>query len=84
MLERAWNARHGRGTLPDDWDERLVAARVSPERLDQVVASLDDLAEQWHGLRVGESLTLKWPRAERRPHRRARAASSTAAGRPLA
>jgi hypothetical protein len=68
-LEHAWNARRGRRPLPPDWDERLAAARVDPERLAAVVASLDDLADRWRGLRVGESLKLEWPRPERRRHR---------------
>jgi hypothetical protein len=68
-LECAWNARRGRAPLPQDWDERLAAARVDPARLDAVVASLDDLAERWHSLRIGESLTLEWPRPEGRAHR---------------
>ena len=25
---------------------------------------LDELAERWHGLQLGESLTLTWPRPE--------------------
>jgi hypothetical protein len=30
---------------------------------------LDDLAERWHALQVGGSLTLEWPRPEgRRRH----------------
>jgi hypothetical protein len=66
-LQCAWNARHGRQRLPDDWADILAAARVDPERLVRVVASLDELAERWHGLRIGEELTLEWPRPERRP-----------------
>jgi hypothetical protein len=69
VLERAWNARRGRTPLPADWDERLAAARVDPENLARVVGSLDDLAERWRGLEVGESLRLEWPRPERRPSR---------------
>jgi hypothetical protein len=68
LLDSAWKARHGMGRLPEDWDEWLVAARVEPDRLEQVVSSLDELAERWHGVRIGESLTLEWPRTERRVH----------------
>lgn len=68
VLERAWNAHRGRGRLPTDWGERLERARVDPERLEAVVASLDELAERWHSLRIGESLTLEWPRPEGRRH----------------
>jgi hypothetical protein len=70
-LEVAWDARHGRRPLPPDWDERLAAARAEPERVSAVAASLDDLAERWHDLAIGDALTLEWPRPERRPHRRA-------------
>src|SRR5919204_1075230 len=69
ILETTWRARHGRAPLPGDWDERLAAARAEPERLERFVASLDELAERWHGLRVGESLTLEWPRPEGRRRR---------------
>jgi hypothetical protein len=70
VLECAWNARRGRRPLPPDWGERLASARVDPAHLDEVIVGLDDLAARWHDLRVGESLTLEWPRPERRPHRR--------------
>ncbi len=70
ILERAWKTRRSGGVPPTDWDERLAAARVDPARMDAVVASLDGLAARWHALHVGESLTLEWPRRERRPHRR--------------
>jgi hypothetical protein len=70
ILERAWNARRGRAPLPADWDDRLARARVTHERLQAVVASLDDLAERWHGLRIGEEIAVEWPRPERRKHRR--------------
>jgi hypothetical protein len=66
VLDQAWRARRGKAPLPEDWEERLEAARVEPGRLEAVVASLDELAERWHGLAVGESLTLEWPRPERR------------------
>jgi hypothetical protein len=66
-LDCAWNGRHGRRPLPDDWDVLLAAARVDHDELARVAASLDELAERWHGLRIGEELTLEWPRPERRP-----------------
>jgi hypothetical protein len=62
ILEHAWNARRGREPLPTDWEEQLVSARVSSERVELVVDRLDELAERWHSLRVGEQLTLEWPR----------------------
>jgi hypothetical protein len=65
VLDYAWNARRGRRPLPADWEERLEAARVDPEQLAEVVTSLDDLAERWRALPVGESLRLEWPRPER-------------------
>jgi hypothetical protein len=68
VLERAWKARHKRAALPEEWDVLLEQARAEPERVERIVDSLDDLAEQWHALRVGESLTLEWPRPERRRH----------------
>ena len=66
VLELAWNARAGRTSLPSDWDERLAAARVEPARLEAVLPALDDLAERWHSLHIAESITLEWPRPERR------------------
>jgi hypothetical protein len=71
ILLDASRARQRRAPVPADWDERLERARVDPKRLDRVVASLDEIAERWHALHVGESLTLEWPRRERRPHRHA-------------
>jgi hypothetical protein len=53
-LERAWGARR-HGTPP-------------PPELEPLMGKLDILAEQWHALAVGESLTLEWPRPERRRH----------------
>jgi len=66
-LQSAWNARRHRRPLPDGWDDLLAEARVDAERLARVVGSLDEVAERWHNLRIGEELTLEWPRAERRP-----------------
>jgi hypothetical protein len=39
-------------------------------RLERVVGELDELAKRWRSLPVGGTLTLEWPRAERRSHRR--------------
>jgi len=66
LLEHAWKARHGCKPLPNDWQEQLAAARVSSRRLERVVDQLDELAERWHSLRIGEQLSLDWPRPERR------------------
>jgi hypothetical protein len=70
LLHDAWNARHGRAPLPHDWTERLAAARVSPEHVERVVDRLDELADRWHDLHVGEHLAFEWPRPE--GHRRRR------------
>jgi hypothetical protein len=66
ILEQSWKARHGMQQLPGDWPARLTAARVSDVRLERVVDQLDDLADRWHTLRIGEHLALDWPRPERR------------------
>jgi hypothetical protein len=65
-LHRAWYARRRRHPLPSDWADLLAEARVDRERLSRVVASLDEVARRWHDLRVGEQITLEWPRPERR------------------
>jgi hypothetical protein len=66
-LECAWNARRRRRPLPDYWEDILAAARVDHERLDEVIARVDELAERWHALGIGEGIKLHWPRSERRP-----------------
>jgi hypothetical protein len=66
ILEQAWKARHGREPVPNNWEQQLDDARVSSKRLEHVVDHLDELAERWHSLSVGEQLTLEWPRPERR------------------
>lgn len=81
VLECAWNARRGRSPLPGDWHDRLAGARVTEERLEAVIASLDDLAAKWNGLQIGEEITLEWPRPERRDHRRRIATHDRAAPR---
>ena len=68
ILGDGWKIRRGRATVPPDWDERLEAARVTPARLERVLDRVDDLAERWHTLHIGEPLTLEWPRPERKPH----------------
>jgi hypothetical protein len=65
-LELAWKHRYAKGALPSDWAERLVRARVDPQRLERVVGSLEELATHWHRLEPGESITLERPRPEHR------------------
>jgi hypothetical protein len=68
LLHDAWLARRTRRPLPNR-DERLRAAGVDDHlRFERVVAGLDELAARWHGLPIGESLTLEWPRAYGRVH----------------
>ena len=71
VLEAAWKARHGHAKLHDLWEEQRAAARVEPAKLEAVMPQLDRLAEEWHALHIGESLSLEWPRPERRPRHRA-------------
>jgi hypothetical protein len=66
VLESAWNARRRRRPLPDNWDHLLSEARVDRKHLARVVDSLDELADTWHRLQVGEQLTVEWPRPGRR------------------
>lgn len=81
ILEHAWAAKRGRSTLPADWEKRLAAARVEPERLERVLAHVDELAEQWHSLSVGGSLTLERPRPEGRSRTQRRAERAATARR---
>jgi hypothetical protein len=69
VLDAAWRKRTGRAPLPEYWDLVLAAARVEPDELNVVLASVDAFARRWHRLQVGGSLQLEWPRPEgRRPH----------------
>lgn len=68
LLEHAWAIRRRGAPRPADWDERVAENDVDPARLDSVLLVLDGLAERWHGLDTGGSLTLQWPRRERRRH----------------
>ena len=54
------------------WRNRLAGTRADEARIEAVVPKLDELARRWHGLQLGESLALTWPRPEgRRRHNRA-------------
>jgi hypothetical protein len=53
MLEAAWKT-HRRGKA------------VGDSAIERLLPMLDELAERWHGLQVGGSMTLSWPRPERR------------------
>ena len=44
--------------LEHEWQDRTAEPRL--------LAELDELAKRWRALEVGESLTLEWPRPERR------------------
>ena len=95
VLVYAWAAHRRHGRLPEYWRDRLAELRLDERRLERVMTTLDGLAERWHRLAVGESITLDRPRAARgkpaaRPasagaeaHARARSAgrSTRAAGR---
>ena len=55
------------GRLERTWGARRFGTPAPPE-LEPLMEKLDVLAEEWHALPVGESLTLEWPRPERRRH----------------
>ena len=52
------------------WETELVgdAEEVDHAVLDRAVELLDELAERWHALQVGGSVTLTWPWPEGRRH----------------
>jgi hypothetical protein len=72
LIAKMWRGQRIRPTrLPDGRrSEQLAAeleqgwrAKALPPQLQQ---KLDALAAEWHGLQVGGSLTLEWPRPEGR------------------
>jgi hypothetical protein len=74
LVVKMWRRqRIHRTKLPDGrrseelaWElDRAWRARTLSPRLQQ---KLDDLARQWQALQVGGSLTLEWPRPERKRH----------------
>ena len=93
LVAKMWRReRKHRTRLPDGRrSEELAAAlyaawhkrRSDDPRVDRLIPSLDDLAQRWHALPAGGSLTLEWPRAER-GRRGARHANAAGAARPAA
>jgi hypothetical protein len=74
LIPKMWRGQRIRPTrLPDGRRSEELArqleqgwrARTLPVELQQ---KLDELAARWHGLQVGGSLTLEWPRPEGRRH----------------
>jgi hypothetical protein len=75
LVAKMWRKQRIRKTrLPDGRrSEELAAAlarawrtrRSDDPRVERLIPRLDELAERWHALAVGGSLTLEWPRAER-------------------
>jgi hypothetical protein len=74
VLVYAWAAHRRHGRLPEYWRGRLAELQLDERQLERVLATLDELAERWHRLAVGESITLEWSRPER--------ASAAARGKP--
>ena len=69
----AWQIRQGHKVAPWDFEAHRQAPEVDTAILDRTLARLDQLAERWHALGVGGSITLSWPWPEARPAPRARA-----------
>jgi hypothetical protein len=57
-VESAWHARHGGSPAP----ERSDPGPIDGGHLEHTLETLDGLAERWHALDVGGSLTVEWPR----------------------
>jgi hypothetical protein len=76
VAHAAWWERHGRpGPAHALTDAGLGGAGVDAAKLAGALDRLDELAERWHALAVGESLTLRWPWPERSTGRRRARAS---------
>lgn len=62
LAHAAWEIRHGNRPSDPAHSERAwpAEAGVDAVELDAVVDRLDELAAEWHALRVGDSLTLEW------------------------
>lgn len=66
----AWQIRHGYAQPPDNAEHLLAEAGLTDADLPALVDHLDELADQWHALTVGESLTTTWPWPEAHTGRR--------------
>ena len=84
VLDWAWKERRLGTQRPVGWEEQLAAARADAERLERALAWCDELAEAWHGLPVGGTLTLDWPWPESRRASRRGAPGTHAAPRASA
>jgi len=54
------------GALERAWEARRRGEPVGDPTLARLMPRLDELAARWHSLQIGGSLTLTWPRPERR------------------
>lgn len=61
IVQTAWMVHTSRLPLPADSDSVLLAAGVEKSAVVELLEELDTIASQWHGLSIGESLTLTWP-----------------------
>jgi hypothetical protein len=62
----SWQRKHGHSV--SEWDREAVELLPPEDRaqLTRALERLDELADRWHALGVGGSLTLRWPWAEGR------------------
>lgn len=68
----AWQARHGQAVNPWDVESVRETLELDPAILERTLARFDEIAERWHALGVGGSITLTWPWSERPPKSGAR------------
>ncbi len=64
LCDVAWRRRHGQRPDPALWKPAEQLSDEDRLRVEQVVSSLDAVAEKWKRLPVGGELTFAWPNVD--------------------